>query len=325
MSSFTVAVLGAGGGIGQPLSLLLRLNPLVSDLRLYDVVKHTPGIAKDLEHICASGKVSGHWDAVSTKSKPQLLEALRGCDLVLIPAGVPRKPGMSRDDLFGINAGIIAGLCRGIASACPNAMVAIICNPVNSTVPIAAEVFKSQGCYNPKKLCGVTQLDLTRSKSFWAEHVGQKPENVQVPVIGGHSGVTIVPLLSQAIPRSKGGDKKRLGEISKRVQSAGSEVVKLKAGAGSATLSMAYSAAEFATLCLKGLGGSNQDGYAYVASNVHPSLSYFASRITLGPTGIENVHGIGEISPEERDLLNAAVGPLKKSIEKGVEFVRSKM
>ena len=78
---------------------------------------------------------------------------------------------MSRDDLFGINAGIIAGLCRGIASACPNAMVAIICNPVNSTVPIAAEVFKSQGCYNPKKLCGVTQLDLTRSKSFWAEHV----------------------------------------------------------------------------------------------------------------------------------------------------------
>ena len=73
MSSFTVAVLGAGGGIGQPLSLLLRLNPLVSDLRLYDVV-NTPGIAKDLEHICASGKVSGHWDAVSTKSKPQLLK-----------------------------------------------------------------------------------------------------------------------------------------------------------------------------------------------------------------------------------------------------------
>ena len=324
MSTFTVAVLGAGGGIGQPLSLLLRLNPLVSDLRLYDVVKHTPGIAKDLEHICASGKVSGYFDAVSSKSKPQLLQALKGCDLVLIPAGVPRKPGMSRDDLFGVNAGIIAGLCRGIAASCPKAMVAIICNPVNSTVPIAAEVFKSRGCYNPKKLCGVTQLDLTRSKSFWAEHVGQKPENVKVPVIGGHSGVTIVPLLSQAIPRSNG-DKKRLGEIAKRVQSAGSEVVKLKAGAGSATLSMAYSAAEFATLCLKGLGGSNQDAYAYVASNVHPSLSYFASRITIGATGIEKVHGIGEISPEERDLLKAAIGPLKASIDKGVEFVRSKM
>jgi malate dehydrogenase len=323
MATFTVAVLGAGGGIGQPLSLLLRLNPLVKDLRLYDVVKHTPGIAKDLEHICASGKVNGFWDAVSSKSKPQLLQALKGVDLVLIPAGVPRKPGMSRDDLFGVNAGIIAGLCKGIAAACPQAMVAIICNPVNSTVPIAAEVFKSQGCYNPKKICGVTQLDLTRSKSFWAEHVGQKPEHVSVPVIGGHSGVTIVPLLSQATPRSH--NKKRLKEIAKRVQSAGSEVVKLKAGAGSATLSMAYSAAEFATLCLKGLGGSHQDAYAYVASNVHPSLSYFASRVTIGPTGIEKVHGIGEISPEERELLNAAVEPLKTSIDKGIDFVRSKM
>ena len=75
----------------------------------------------------------------------QLAAALAGCDLVIIPAGVPRKPGMTRDDLFNINAGIVAGLCEGIAQACPDAWVAIISNPVNSTVPIAAEVFKRAG------------------------------------------------------------------------------------------------------------------------------------------------------------------------------------
>lgn len=75
----------------------------------------------------------------------ELEACLTGCDLVVIPAGVPRKPGMTRDDLFNINAGIVASLCEGVAAACPDAWVAIISNPVNSTVPIAAEVFKRAG------------------------------------------------------------------------------------------------------------------------------------------------------------------------------------
>lgn len=69
--------------------------------------------------------------------------------LVIIPAGIPRKPGMTRDDLFKINAGIVKTLVQGIADTCPNAWVAIISNPVNSTVPIAAEVLKKAGeCLN---------------------------------------------------------------------------------------------------------------------------------------------------------------------------------
>lgn len=68
--------------------------------------------------------------------------ALYGCQLVVIPAGVPRKPGMTRDDLFNINAGIVRDLVAGVAKFCPEAIIAIISNPVNSTVPIAAEVLK---------------------------------------------------------------------------------------------------------------------------------------------------------------------------------------
>lgn len=87
-------------------------------------------------------------------------------DLVVIPAGVPRKPGMTRDDLFKINAGIVRTLCEGIAKSCPNAIVNLISNPVNSTVPIAAEVFKKAGTYDPKRLLGVTTLDVVRANTF---------------------------------------------------------------------------------------------------------------------------------------------------------------
>jgi len=98
--------------------------------------------------------------------QPQLENALTGMDLVIIPAGVPRKPGMTRDDLFNINAGIVRTLCEGIAKCCPNAIVNLISNPVNSTVPIAAEVFKKAGTYNPKRLLGVTTLDVVRANTF---------------------------------------------------------------------------------------------------------------------------------------------------------------
>jgi malate/lactate dehydrogenase len=96
----------------------------------------------------------------------QLENALTGMDLVIIPAGVPRKPGMTRDDLFKINAGIVRTLCEGIAKCCPGALVNLISNPVNSTVAIAAEVFKKAGTYDPKKLLGVTTLDVVRANTF---------------------------------------------------------------------------------------------------------------------------------------------------------------
>merc|ERR1711998_450920 len=192
-TSFKVAVLGAAGGIGQPLSLLLKKCSMIHTLSLYDVVG-TPGVAADLSHIESSTTVQGF------VGQEQLGDALTGCDLVVIPAGVPRKPGMTRDDLFNTNAGIVKTLCEGIAAHCPGALVNIICNPVNSTVPIAAEVFKKAGCYDPKRLMGVTTLDVVRSNTFVGDIKGVDPALVDVPVVGGHAGITILPLLSQTSP-----------------------------------------------------------------------------------------------------------------------------
>lgn len=108
---------------------------------------------------------------------------------------------MTRDDLFKINAGIVRGLIQGIAESCPKAFILIISNPVNSTVPIAAEVLKKNKCFDPTRLFGVTSLDVVRAQTFVSEIAGESdPRKFTVPVVGGHSGETIVPLLSQIKP-----------------------------------------------------------------------------------------------------------------------------
>lgn len=109
---------------------------------------------------------------------------------------------MTRDDLFKINAGIVKTLVEGIAQHCPKAFILVISNPVNSTVPIAAEVMKKAGVFDPKRLFGVTTLDVVRAETFVQEITGEKdPSKTTIPVVGGHSGETIVPLFSQAKPK----------------------------------------------------------------------------------------------------------------------------
>jgi Malate/lactate dehydrogenases len=89
--------------------------------------------------------------------------------VVIIPAGVPRKPGMTRDDLFNTNASIVRDIIKAVAEVAPKALIGIISNPVNSTVPIAAEVLKKAGVFDPRRLFGVTTLDIVRANTFVAE------------------------------------------------------------------------------------------------------------------------------------------------------------
>merc|ERR1711887_275669 len=247
-----VAVMGASGGIGQPLSLLLKNSPLVTKLSVYDIV-HTPGVAADLSHIESPAKVTGY------VGPDQLADSLKGCEVVVIPAGVPRKPGMTRDDLFNTNASIVAEL------------------------------------------------------------KGLDPATVNVPVIGGHAGITIIPLISQATPAVEF-PADQLKALTERIQDAGTEVVKAKAGAGSATLSMAYAGARFAFSVIRGMSG--QQGViecAYVESDV-TEAKYFATPIVLGPNGVEKNLGLGVLTDFEKGLLEAAVPELQGSIAKGEKF-----
>ena len=144
-------------------------------------------------------------------------------------------------------------------------------------------------------------------------------DDVDVPVVGGHAGITILPLLSQAYP-SVEFSADELEKLTVRIQNAGTEVVEAKAGAGSATLSMAYAAARMAEACLRGLSGE-PDVYecAYVASSV-TDLPFFATKVKLGPGGAEEVLPVGDITDYERGWLEKLIPELKASIDKGIEF-----
>jgi malate dehydrogenase len=107
---------------------------------------------------------------------------------------------MSRDDLFNINAGIVRTLVEAAATYCPEALIGVVTNPVNSTLPIAAEVLKEAGTYQPNRLFGVSTLDVVRANTFVSELKGVNVAEVDVPVVGGHSGTTILPLFSQTTP-----------------------------------------------------------------------------------------------------------------------------
>lgn len=307
-----VSVLGAAGGIGQPLALLLKnALPAGSELACYDVNPVVPGVAADLSHIPTDVKVQGYKD-------DQLEAALAGSDIVVIPAGVPRKPGMTRDDLFNVNAGIVQKLVEVGAKACPNACYAIITNPVNSTVPIAAETLKKAGVYNAGKVFGVTTLDVIRSKTFVAELKGKDPVTTQVTVIGGHSGNTILPLLSQIDGVSFTDDELRA--LTPKIQNAGTEVVEAKAGGGSATLSMADAGARFTLRLAAALQGEKDVvECCYVAVEGKDS-EYFAQPVRLGKDGVDEILSYGEISAYEQELYDAMIDELKGNISKGVEF-----
>ncbi|RFU28447.1 hypothetical protein B7463_g7889, partial [Scytalidium lignicola] len=309
-----VTVLGAAGGIGQPLSLLLKLNNRVSELGLYDI-RGGPGVAADISHINTKSTVKGYDPTPSG-----LAEALKGAEIVVIPAGVPRKPGMTRDDLFNTNASIVRDLAKACAENCPEAKILVISNPVNSTVPIVAEVFKARGVYNPKRLFGVTTLDVVRASRFVSEIENTDPVDENITVVGGHSGVTIVPLFSQSKHANLVGNEVLL----KRVQFGGDEVVQAKAGAGSATLSMAMAGARFTESLLKasqGVTGVVEPTFVDSPLYKDQGIEFFASRVELGPNGVEKIHDVGKISSEEQVLLDAALVDLKKNIEKGVAFV----
>ena len=308
-----VVILGAAGGIGQALGLLLKTElPGGTELSLYDIAPVTPGVAADLSHIPTPVKVEGF-------SGEDPSPALVNADIVLISAGMARKPGMDRSDLFNINAGIVKNLVSSCADNCPKALIGIITNPVNTTVAIAAEVLMKKGVYNPARLFGVTTLDVIRSSTFVAEIFGKDPRDINVPVIGGHSGITILPLLSQSGFEFSQDDA---DIMTKRIQNAGTEVVEAKAGGGSATLSMGQAAAKFGLSLVRALNGEKDVVECTYVEGSGDLARFFAQPVLLGKNGVEKILDYGSLSEFEQNTLNEALDTLRSDIKIGEEFLK---
>jgi len=198
-----------------------------------------------------------------------------------------------------------------------------------------AEVLKKKGVYDPKKLFGVTTLDVVRASTFISEAAGKPTEslNYRIPVVGGHSGVTIVPLISQSQPPISVGQDK-IEQLTNRIQFGGDEVVKAKDGAGSATLSMAYAGARFAIAVLEAASGkalahpemgyvdlsADAAGAKEVTAVIGNETPFFSVPLQLGPNGVEKILPLGKLNDYESELIKKAVADLNGNITKGVQF-----
>ncbi|KAH8239873.1 hypothetical protein KR032_008908 [Drosophila birchii] len=308
-----VTIVGAAGGIGQPLSLLLKHNPHIEHLAVQDL-RNTTGAAMDLSHISTPATVCPF------EGEKSLKKAMLMADIVVIPAGLPRKPGMNRTDLVNVNASVAADVALAASEVCPGAFLAFITNPINIIVPLAATILKAKCHYDPNRLFGVTSLDVVRAKTFVGDALNINPMKVEVPVIGGHTGTTILPILSQCKPAYKGTDEEWKTLLA-RIREAGTEVVNAKKGEGSATLSMAYAAARFVNSLIKAIKGSDEPivECAYVESEA-TEAQFFATPLVLGPRGIKENLGLPDMDDRESEALEEMLPLLKKNIEVGIKL-----
>ncbi len=292
-----IALIG-GGNIGGVLAEQVAFREL-GDVVLFDVVDDLPqGKALDM----AEGAPVIGSDACITGTNDY--KDIAGSDLVIITAGLARKPGMSRDDLLATNLKIMKQVAEGVRDNAPDAYVIVISNPLDAMV----YTFKQVSGFPKNRVVGMAGvLDSTRFRSFVAWDLGVSVEDVTALVLGGH-GDTMVPLIRYCtvagIPVTQLIPKDRLDAIVKRTKGAGGEVVGLLK-TGSAFVSPAVSAIQMAEAILRDKkrvlacaclceGEYGVDGL------------YVGVPCVLGEGGVERIIEV-EMDDEERKLFDASV------------------
>ena len=307
MARKKIALVGAGN-IGGTLAHLAALKGL-GDIVLFDVVEGVPqGKALDLSQC---GPVEG-FDAKITGTNDYA--DIAGADVVIVTAGVARKPGMSRDDLLGINLKVMKAVGEGIRDNCPGAFVICITNPLDAMVWALRE-FSGLPHNRVVGMAGV--LDSARFATFLAWEFGVSVKDVNAFVLGGH-GDTMVPVLSYStisgipvhdLAKIKGVEAGKLDEIVKRTRSGGGEIVALLK-TGSAYYAPATSAIAMAEAYL---GDQKRilPVAAYVEGKYGLNGLYVGVPAVIGAGGIEEVVEI-ELSDEEKSNLKVSTDAVEE-------------
>jgi malate dehydrogenase len=310
MARKKIALIGAGM-IGGTLAHLIGLKEL-GDVILFDIVEGVPG-GKGLD-ISQAGAIEG-FDA---KIKPANTYAeIEGADVVIITAGVPRKPGMSRDDLLGINIKVMDQAGAGIKKYAPNAFVIVITNPLDAMVWAL-----QKACGLPKnKVIGMAGvLDTGRFRTFLAEELKVSVEDVTALVLGGH-GDDMVPIARYStvagIPLPdlvKMGwiKQERLDAIIDRTRKGGGEIVNLLK-TGSAFYAPASSAIQMAESYLKDKRRVLPCA-AFLNGEYGVKGMYVGVPVVIGANGIEKIVEI-DLNAAERAMFQKSVESVKGLIE----------
>ena len=303
-----ISLIGAGQ-IGGTLAHLIGLKELVDEVVLFDVAS---GIAKGKAlDIAQSSSVDGFKVKFSGTDN---YEDIKNSDVIIITAGVPRKPGMSRDDLLGINLKIIKQVAKGIKQHAPNAFVICITNPLD----VMVMAFQKFSGLSPDKVVGMAGiLDTSRFKLFLSLELNVPVKEIEAMVMGGH-GDTMVPLprftkvsgrpLLDLVKEGKI-SKDKLESINQRTRDGGAEIVKYLEK-GSAFYAPAASGVEMAEAYLK-------DSKKMLPCAAHLNGQYGISNIyagvpvIVGKNGIEKIEEI-ELDENEKSEFNNSVDAVKK-------------
>ena len=307
MSRNKIALVGAGN-IGGTLALLAGLKEL-GDVVLFDIVDGIPqGKALD---IAEASPVEG-FDASVTGSDDY--SEISGADVVIVTAGIARKPGMSRDDLIGTNTKVMHSVGRGIKENCPNAFVICITNPLDVMVGILQ---KACGLPTNKVVGMAGVLDSARFRYFLAEEFKVSIEDVTAFVLGGH-GDTMVPLERYStvagIPvpdliKMGWSTEEKLAEIVQRTRDGGAEIVKLLK-TGSAFYAPASSAIEMAEAYLRDKKRVLPCA-AYCDGQYGLDGLYVGVPVVLGSNGVERIVEI-EMNGSERAMFDHSVQAVRE-------------
>ena len=303
-----ISLIGAGQ-IGGTLAHLIGIKELVKEVVLFDVAS---GIAKGKAlDIAQSSSVDGFNVKLSGTDN---YEDIKDSDVIIITAGVPRKPGMSRDDLLGINLKIIKQVAQGIKKNSPDAFVICITNPLDVMV-MALQKYSGLPANKVVGMAGI--LDSSRFKLFLSLELNVPVKDIEAMVMGGH-GDTMVPLprftkvsgkpLLDLVKKEKI-SKERLESINQRTRDGGAEIVKFLEK-GSAFYAPAASGVQMAEAYLN---NSKQILPCAVFLNGEYGFKdvYAGVPVVIGKNGVEKIEEI-ELDEKERKEFNHSVESVKK-------------
>ncbi len=301
-----IALIGAGQ-IGGTMALLSGQRNL-GDVVLVDIME---GVAKGKALDLSQTRGILKFDVDITAGGTTDYSVIKNADVCIVTAGVPRKPGMSRDDLLKVNLEAISKVAQGIKEHAPNAFVIVVTNPLDAMV---YAMYKVTGFPKNRVIGMAGVLDSARFQYFIGEAAGVAPQDVTAVVLGGH-GDDMVPLLRHSSvngqPLTKVLDKAKLDAIVDRTRKGGGEIVALL-GTGSAFYAPAASAVTMAESYLRDQKRVLPCS-AYLDGQYGQKGLFVSVPVVIGAGGVERVLEL-ELDDEEKAMLARSVESVKKSI-----------
>jgi malate dehydrogenase len=301
-----ISVIGAGN-VGATAALKIAQKGL-GDVVLVDVVDGIPqGKALDIQQSMPL------WGSRSRVEGTNDFSDIRDSDIVVVTAGVPRKPGMSREDLLDINSKIMKSVCREISQHAPASIVIVVTNPLDSMTWLA---YRELGFPRERVMGMAGVLDTSRFRCFLAQELGTEPSEIEAMVLGGH-GDSMVPVIEHTKAGGRGVrdllSPERLSEIVERTRNAGAEIVShLKTG--SAFYAPGASIAEMAEAILRDTKRVLPVSACLEGEYGHSGL-FLGVPARLGRSGIEEIVEL-ELEKETKEALDRSASAIKESLDR---------